>query len=474
MFQVANEVVTSATGSSALRPRSKGASLDRFLSSKDGTVGLMFGLMFTVMVLFVAGALDLSRWLAARTDTLAAVDSAVLAGGRSLQTKADDPAAAVAVAQRYYEENTRNITGIEDQVQFVTAQNNTAVRAQGNAFIQTPFLNVVGIPRLPLIKASEGEFAEAVVAAGGNSQTNVEISLMLDITGSMCQPCQKLADLKLAAKDLIDIVVWQDQSKFTSRVALVPFSEAIAIDSNWAAEVVSNGPQKYTFKDRSNKNKTYNLDPRCATERTGANAFTDATPNDQDKLGHFYDSDGECKPTTGSVIPLSSNKTTLKAAIDAYEASGGTAGHLGTAWAWYMLSPEWEQRVPPASRPAPYSMLSELNARGGPKLRKIAILMTDGEYNTQYCNGVKDSVIKCSSPNGSSNIQARTLCANMKAKGITVYTVGFQMPEEGESVTTLQQCATDATKYYNVENGDALRQAFRDIALQISTLHLTK
>lgn len=474
MYLRIKKVVAKATGSMATRPRSKGTSPVRFLKSEDGAIGLMFGLTFTMMVLFVAGALDLSRWLSAKTDTLAAVDAAVLAGGRSLQVQSNDPAAAVAVAQRYYEENTRNLTGIDDQVQFVTAQNNTAVRAQGNAYIQTPFLNVIGIPRLPLIKAADGEFAEAVVAAGGNSQMSVEISLMLDITGSMCDPCTKLSDLKLAAKDLIDIVVWQDQSQYTSRVALVPFSEAINVGTaSWTSGLIKSGSNSISFKDKSGKNRTFYRDSKCATERTGPQALSDALPAGTNLLGTFYDSNGTCNPTSGVIMPLTSDKSALKSAIDAYQASGATAGHLGTAWAWYMLSPHWAPKLPSASAPQPYSMLSELNPRGQPKLRKIAILMTDGEYNTQYCsNGVSTSYASCSVQ--SSNTQARNLCTAMKAAGITVYTVGFQMPDSGSSVTTLQQCASDSTKYYNAENGDALRQAFRDIALQISTLHLTK
>ena len=57
--------------------------------------------------------------------------------------------------------------------------------------------------------------------------SNVEIALMLDVTGSMCDPCTKIDAVKSAAKDLIDIVVWADQSQYYSRVALAPFAEAV-------------------------------------------------------------------------------------------------------------------------------------------------------------------------------------------------------------------------------------------------------
>ena len=56
--------------------------------------------------------------------------------------------------------------------------------------------------------------------------------MMLDITGSMSG--QKLTDLKTSASDLINIVVWKDQSKFTSKVAIVPFSEDMRMPNTTA------------------------------------------------------------------------------------------------------------------------------------------------------------------------------------------------------------------------------------------------
>lgn len=429
--------------------------VDCLCRDKNGGAAIMFGLMATVMVLFVAAAVDYSRWSNARATTKSAVDAAVLAGARSLQVDNSNTNAALAAAQRYYKQNTANLNVVDDNIRFSAAHGNMAMQAVGQSYIQTPFLNLIGISRLALMSDVNGVVSEAVVATGGKGLGEVELSIMLDITGSMSGT--KLKDLKAASKDLIDIVLLEENGK--SRIALVPFSEAINIDKNWAAEVVSNGPQ-WIDVNRYNYTNRYYLDPLCATERTGSEAFTDAAPNGQNKLGRFYSASGRCMPKSGSVIPLSQDKSMLKNAIDGYQASGNTAGHLGTAWAWYMLSPNWAQRVPPASRPGLY---------GQEGLRKIAILMTDGEYNQQYKDGYSGS-----SPNGSSAIQARQLCTNMKAAGITVYTVGFQLPKNGASVTTLQKCATDDSHFYNANDGDALRQAFRDIALQISTLYLTR
>src|SRR4029453_3211665 len=113
---------------------------------------------------------------------------------------------------------------------------------------------------------------------------------------------------------------------------------------------------------------------------------------------------------------------------------------------------------PSASRPAPYSDLALLNARGDPLLRKIVILMTDGDFNTAYCQGVisRDSTsgsgsdaehINCVAPNGSSFNQSESLCTNMKATGILVYTIGFNIGTGPRSARDLMtRCATD-TQY---------------------------
>ncbi|MBS0251654.1 MAG: VWA domain-containing protein, partial [Proteobacteria bacterium] len=73
-----------------------------------------------------------------------------------------------------------------------------------------------------------------------------------------------------------------------------------------------------------------------------------------------------------------------------------------------------------------------------------------------------------------STVQALAQCTAMKAKGIEVYTVGFQLGGSKLATNTLSKCATDANHFYNSSTGDALKAAFRDIALKISTLYLSQ
>ena len=128
-----------------------------------------------------------------------------------------------------------------------------------------------------------------------------------------------------------------------------------------------------------------------------------------------------------------------------------------------------------------YPDLAVLNARGDPLLRKIVILMTDGEFNTAYCQGVisRDSTspgpsserINCDAPNNSFS-QSRSLCTNMKATGILVYTIGFDLRQQSAR-DLMRDCATDASHAFLAATGDELRQVFRDIATRIASLRLT-
>jgi len=143
---------------------------------------------------------------------------------------------------------------------------------------------------------------------------------------------------------------------------------------------------------------------------------------------------------------------------------------LGTAWAWYTLSPNWSSLWSAESKPEAY---------GTANLQKIAILMTDGDYNVQYdSNGVMVDYGLSPCPkaaNGCSTAQALALCSAMKEDGIRIYTVGFKLRAPSSTAyQTLNQCASDPNKFYDAENEEQLKQAFRDIAIKLSSLYLSK
>ena len=410
-----------------------------FSSDERGVIAIIFALTATIVLAMVGGAVDYGRWHAANSRTLEAMDTAVLAAGRVLQINGATEAQAIATAEEYYNKNKSALLS-QDDVTF-SVVNGSEIVAESNSWVETPFLNAMGVQKLRVKNKSK-----AILAAGANSGSDIEISMMLDTTGSMSG--SKMDDLKAAAKDLIDIVVWRDQSEYTSKVALAPFSQYVNVSRQYFEDFTGQAPSG-TGDQRT-----------CVKEREGNNRYKDKKPSSGNGYFGAYTGGGTCKPTS-TIVPLTNDKDALKTAINAMPTTGWTAGHLGTAWAWYLLSPKFKSFFPSESKPQGYSKLTELNEDGQPKLYKIAILMTDGEYNTWYSGD-------------DSATQARELCTAMKNKDITVYTIGFQIASGGTADTTMQLCATSSEHYYSADDGAALKSAFRDIALKISTLRLAE
>ncbi|MEO1264148.1 MAG: pilus assembly protein [Pseudomonadota bacterium] len=429
------------------KTRATGSTLSRFRRDERGVVAIMFAGVFVLLFAFVGTAVDFGRWLSVRDNTLRAMDAAVLAAGRAMQINGLSNTQALEVARRYFDENKNGRLDFEN-VTFQLEQNGTVIASISRSSVNTPFLGFMGVPQLEVNAVSR-----AVLSAGGNSGTNIEISLMLDTTGSMGWE-GKMGDLKDAATDLIDIVVWEDQSNYYAKVGLAPFSEHVNVGRDY-------------YKDVTHRSSIpgNNVKRTCVRERKKSNKkYTDDQPNYNGRFQH-YPGGGTCK--SGNVIvPMTNDKQVLKDAIDDLETTGGTAGHLGTAWAWYLLSPNFNSIWPSASDAAPYSDLNAINTvtHGDqtlevPKLKKIAVLMTDGTYNRQY-NGINSST------------QAKQLCTAMKNKGIEVYAIGFKLPSSGSAQDVMSSCATSEEHFYDADNGEELRLAFRDIALKISTLRL--
>ena len=221
----------------------------------------------------------------------------------------------------------------------------------------------------------------------------------------------------------------------------------------------------------------------CVTERVGANQYTDAAPTTTYVGKNYPSTSNPC--ISSEIVPLSDNKTTLHNSINALKAGGSTAGQIGLAWAWYMVSPNFSYLWPTASRPAAY---------GTRNLLKVVILMTDGEFNTSYYNGVisKDSLngsgannthINHDASNGGAYTQATAQCAAMKKGGdgvsgtnddIVVYTVGFDIADQQNAKTLMSGCATDSTHAYLANTGTDLKEAFKKIGENITSLRLSQ
>ncbi len=427
-----------------------------FFRNNSGHVAVIFGLCLIPIMTAVGISIDYSSAISAKSKIQAGLDAAALAAGRTLQTSGKESEASAA-AVKIFDATVDNTINAVLNVDGIDASTGN-IDLTGTADVPTAFLSLVGIDSITVAASTQ-----AKLAIGGEGEKPIEVSMMLDVTGSMSG--SKISDMKLAAKDLVQIVLQSNEIvPDKTRVALVPFSESVNI-RDYAPQATNSASPKAKFKDNSGNFQTWKAAKNCTTERTGSEAFTDAAPTGKNKTGTMYTPNGSCNPAN-SLIPLTDDQSALEQAIEGFTATGYTAGHLGTAWVWYTLSPNWKNVWPKDSRPNDYNPESAT---------KIAILMTDGEYNTEYSNGVmtRHQPNGTQSPNGSSDTQADKLCENMKATGITVYTIGFAL-NNNKAKSTMKNCATSEEHYFLAEDGEKLREVFREIAFQIAKLRLSK
>jgi Flp pilus assembly protein TadG len=213
----------------------------------------------------------------------------------------------------------------------------------------------------------------------------------------------------------------------------------------------------------------------CVSERTGAQAYTDATPTSAARVGFAYAGASGNTCPDALLMPLSSDRAGILDMIDDLEVVGSTAGQIGTSWGWYTVSPNFNSLWPS----------SAAGAYGDPDLLKAVIIMTDGEFNTPYCSGViaRDAGsgsgsaadhIFCNATNGDPFEQTLASCAAMKAQGIIVYTVGFQVASGGGAERVIQNCASSSAHVYLPASGADLSEAFKAIGRDITRLRISK
>jgi len=159
---------------------------------------------------------------------------------------------------------------------------------------------------------------------------------------------------------------------------------------------------------------------------------------------------------SNAVMPLSDKKDVLTSYVNAFSANGSTAGHLGVQWAWNLVSDNWGSTWGGDSVPDSYAQVSK------GKLLKAVVLMTDGQFNTEY-HGQKSSK------------QAVALCNAMKAKGVAVFSVGFGLGSDTGAIQTLKDCASPGDDYFaDASSPEELDAAFQKFAGKLTELRLAK
>jgi Flp pilus assembly protein TadG len=401
-----------------------------------GTIAIIFSLSIFVVFLAAGLAIDVGRVVHADRKLAAAIDAAALAAAKGLRTENLTDDEVRAIAREYFEVNMHG-GGTYANVQSVSVsidRDKNSVAINVDSEVPMLFGNFAGVPKMALPKASVAIY----------DTKDIEIGLQLDVTQSMCNGCDKIAALKdaVAGTDgMLDILLPDDGTTNEVRIGLAPFSSGVNAGAYVTAVTGGRNPSD-----------------RCVYERVDSSQqATDAAPvgNARFKVKSELSNASVCPGHANKVVAITDDKAALRTAVRGLTTNGSTAGHLGAAWAWGLVSPNWAQ-IWGGKAPAPY--------KDG-RTQKYVILMTDGEYNT--VGGVMSN-----GNTTASNKFAQDTCTAMKDKGVVVYTIGFDVKSNAVK-NQLKSCASGITRFYDASNGTALRSAFRAIAEEINSLRLS-
>jgi Flp pilus assembly protein TadG len=192
---------------------------------------------------------------------------------------------------------------------------------------------------------------------------------------------------------------------------------------------------------------------------------------------------GPNKACPDPITPLTNNKTVLKNAINDMEpwSGNGTMAHLGAVWGWRVLSPE-----PPFDEGLPDS--TEGN-------KKAVIILTDGRnlissagfncrnfVNNKYTSHYSGYGYLSENRLGSTTFSGATnslnnkltaVCDNIKAAGITIYTITFELNDIATQ-NLFRDCASTPGSYFPSADSETLQESFRAIGAQLNSLRISQ
>lgn len=439
----------------------------RWRQDERGGVAIIFAASLIVLMLLTGLAVDTARYQNIAGRMQQALDGASLAAAKLLADPSITDNDIKDRAKAYYEAAaaTYGVEGVPvGALDIVIDRVASSVEVSGKINMPLLFGGFAGLSPVQVVNQ------KSKVVYDMNS---VELAMVLDVTGSMANK-GKLQDLKIASKDVIDTLFDGALNDKSVKIAIAPYSASV--NAGALASTVSTAPTTTTCTMSWYGQKcvdTTGVDAdTCVIERTGANAATDAAPVGADKLTNMDNPPwGNYRCPAANVVPLMdrTQRDDLKATIDSYVAEGATAGHIGAAWGWYLLSPNWASVLPPDSAPGPY---------GAAHTQKNMIIMTDGEFNTSYLGGKgSDPAINNGAASDAAQQVAESyasfdgLCANIKASGITIFTVGFDL-NLPEALAHLESCASSPAQFYDAKTGAQLKDAFKDIASKLGNLRV--
>ncbi len=446
--------------------------LCRFTAETAGATAIVFALSIPMFIGAAGVAVDLAQAYNVKTRLANAVDKAALAAGSTTGDADDIEEQVMNFLEANYPEGA---LGNTFNVEVILGDGTVTVKA--SARVKTSFMSIMGKEYVDV-----NQTTTVKRELGG-----VEVVLVLDVTGSMAG--NNITALKTAATNFLNIMFDRISDVEYLKIGIVPFSASVNVGS-YGVGVAPGGAAYDTgfitwpssddyitpasnIQYNSATSGTTNHWRGCIRERSsGRDVTDDASPNWQmyrfPQICSSYNKNGSCKSysnnnpnngcTNNRLVPLTNNQSALQAAINGLQAAGNTYINVGLVWGWRVISPSF-----PFTEGAAYDDVD---------WSKTVILMTDGDnvpYNTYSAYG--------SNPGLSDNnldSKVTTVCNNMKAEGVTLYTITFQSGISNSTRTLFRNCATKQEMYFDAPSNQDLVNVFENIANQLSQLHIVE
>jgi Flp pilus assembly protein TadG len=422
--------------------------LTRFLNNCWGGVAPMLAMAAIPLMGAVGVAVDYSRANATRTAFQAALDSTALTLAKTAATDSANNLQATA-------SNVFNALFTRPEAKNVTitatysSSNGSHVVLNGSATIDTNFLKMLGF--------SQVDIAASATSTWGN--TRLRVALVLDNTGSMSQS-GKITALKTASQNLLTQLKDAAVHDGDVYVSIIPFSKDVnvgATNSNqswidWSDWNAVNGKCSNTNYTTQNSCTSHNKIWTPDSHSTWNGCVTDRdqnfdTTNDAPVAGGTLYPAEQYSSCPVQLMGLSYDWTSLTNKINAMQPNGNTDQAIGLQMGWQSLTA------------APFTV-PDMDPNY--KYQQVIILLSDG-LNTQDRWYTSQSAI---------DTRQQKTCDNIKAAGITLYTV--QVNTGGDPTSTLlKNCASDPGKFFLLTSSTEIITTFGQIGTALSNLRLS-
>ncbi|QLF68526.1 VWA domain-containing protein [Peteryoungia desertarenae] len=430
----------------------------RGLRCTSGQFGILFAVIAPVSIVAIGGTIDIAMAERVRTDLQKTLDNATLAAASITQNQN-----AEAVVNEFL--RTHFGGGVTASVSMRATADTRVVNSVATYTHKTYFLHLLDMDVLNIsVSSTASEYAQ-----------NVELSLVLDISGSMLagETVTRIDALRPAAQRFVEEVL-NERTKLTTTINLIPYSGQVALGAR-AFDTLTGGTSTGVRKHNHSS---------CIGDRS--TRYSSSIPNfrQAEHVPHFATNrwarefePWQCPNDESAAILFSNDKKALSERIAEMQLHDGTGTHIGMRWAIMTLDNRFNTHVRQLDRAEAFDIDDRHLNRPLPfnsGSRKVIVLMTDGEVWHQHRPETSDPLGPVRKIVDKSQTQRvlREACSWAKNNKIEIYTIGYEVTDN-DANSILKNCASSPSHYYDadIENIDII---LSNIAGNISGLKLTQ